>query len=78
MRVRVPSSPLEPKKFLSLPIRQAERSMTLNHAYTGSNPVWAVRYATRSNLICVRKSKKVYSYCGLGTTLSLSRDFILR
>lgn len=73
-----PVFPTRTEKFLSLLIRQAVRLMTLTHAYTGSNPVWAVRYATRSNLICVRKSKKVYPYCGLGTTLSLSRDFILR
>lgn len=73
-----PVFPTRTKKFLSLPIRQAERPRILIPVCTGSNPVWAVRYATRSNLICVRKSKKVYPYCGLGATLSLSRDYILR
>ena len=44
MRVRVPSSLLEPKKFLSLPIRQAVRHRTLTPVCTGSNPVWAGRW----------------------------------
>ena len=71
------SSPVFPTRTEKVLII-AYRHRILAPVCTGSNPVWAVRYATRSNLICVRKSKKVYPYCGLGATLSLSRDFNLR